>query len=247
MRRALLTPRWLAFSVFALLVVVVCARLGVWQLDRLEGRRYFNERFRTGMALAPEPIETLVASGDRPLAYRRAEADGRYDMDHELILYGRSLNDQPGDHLLTPLLLHDGRAVLVDRGWIPFDPATSAESAPPSGQVRVVGFLSPSEPGGADDAAASGTGGATTFTHVDLDAIGRQLPYDLLPWYIALQAQTPPQSGELPALVPPPTLDDGPHLSYALQWFAFAAIAAIGYVILARRQVLDRRPGSGAD
>ena len=48
-------------------------------------------------------------------------------------------------------------------------------------------------------------------------------------------------------MVPPPTLDAGPHLSYAFQWFAFAAIAITGYVILGRRQTLDHDQASGAD
>ncbi len=250
MRRSLLTPRWIAFTVFAVVVIGVCVRLGFWQLERLEGRRYFNDRFRTGMAMPAVPVESLLASGEEPLSYRRATAEGRYDAAREVILYGRALDGRPGNHVLTPLVMADGRAVLVDRGWVPFDqdaPPVSA-AAPPDGQVKVVGFLSPNEPGGADDA-EEGTGerGASTFTRVDLRRIGQQLPYDLLPWYLALQDQTPAQSGELPAVVPAPTLDEGPHLSYAFQWFAFASIAAIGYLILARRQVLDRDVAAGAD
>jgi surfeit locus 1 family protein len=249
MRRTLLTPRWIAFTVFALLVVGVCVRLGFWQLDRLEGRRYFNDRFRTGMAMAPLPIEALLASGQEPLSYRRATAKGRYDAANEVILYGRALDGHPGNHVLTPLVLADGRAVLVDRGWVPFDLDTPPvkEAAPPTGQVQVVGSLSPNEPGGADDSEEGVGEGASTFTRVDLGTIGQQLPYALLPWYIALQEQAPTQPGELPAVVPAPTLDEGPHLSYAFQWFAFASIAAIGYLILARRQVLDRDPAVTAD
>jgi surfeit locus 1 family protein len=253
MRRSLLTPRWIVFTVIAVIVVGVCVRLGFWQLERLEGRRYFNDRFRTGMAMPPVPVETLLASGDEPLSYRRATAEGRYDAAREVILYGRALDGNPGNHVLTPLVMADGRAVLVDRGWVPFDLDTPPVDAaiPPDGRVQVVGFLSPNEPGGADDAeegtAGDGEGGANTFTRVDLDRIGQQLPYELLPWYLALQDQTPAQSGELPAVVPAPTLDEGPHLSYAFQWFAFAGIAAIGYLILARRQVLDRDAAVDAD
>jgi cytochrome oxidase assembly protein ShyY1 len=245
MRRSLLTPRWIAFTVFALLVVGVCVRLGFWQLDRLEGRRYFNDRFAAGMAIEPAPVETLLASDDRQLSYRRAVAGGRYDPAREVILYGRALGGRPGNHVLTPLVLTDGRAMLVDRGWVPFDLDTPpvAPARPPEGQVQVVGFLSPNEPGAADDSSntTGGQGGATTFTRVDLGSIGEQLPYDLVPWYLTLQEQSPAQSGELPAVVPVADLDEGSHLSYAFQWFAFATIGLIGYLVLARKETLDGR------
>jgi surfeit locus 1 family protein len=239
--RFLATPRWIALTLITIVVAATCVGLGMWQLDRLEGRRYFNERFRVGMAEAPEPIERLLAHpGNGPITYRRATATGRYDTDHEVLLYGRALDGQPGNHVLTPLVIEDGRAVIIDRGWVPFDVDTTPVLAatPPDGIVVATGFLSPTEPGGTNDAAQDADGrGATTFTRVDLGSIGALLPYELLPWYIALQDQSPAQSGELPRTVPPPTLDDGPHLSYAFQWFSFATIAIVGYGVLVRREV----------
>ena len=239
----LLKPRWIAFTLFALVVTVTCARLGFWQLDRLEGRRYYNALFREGMKRAPEPIESLLASpGPNPIDYRRATADGRFDIENEVILYGRSLRDQPGNHILTPLVLADGRAVLVDRGWVPFELDTPpvAAAAPPAGRVQVEGFLSPDESEGSKP---PGTGAPriTTFTRVDLRTIGAQLPYELLPWYLTSQTQSPRQPSDLPRAVAPPELTEGPHLGYAFQWFAFATIAVVGYVILIRRELLNRR------
>jgi surfeit locus 1 family protein len=84
----------------------------------------------------------------------------------------------------------------------------------------------------------------TTVRRVDVGAIARDLPYDVVPWFLQLQTQSPP-SGELPLPEPPPELTEGPHLSYAFQWFAFATIAAVGYVILVRREVVERRDGAG--
>ena len=74
----------------------------------------------------------------------------------------------------------------------------------------------------------------TTMRSVDVDAIARDVPYDLVPWFLQLRSQIP-SGGDLPVPAPLPELDDGPHLSYAFQWFAFATIAAVGYVILIRR------------
>ena len=72
------------------------------------------------------------------------------------------------------------------------------------------------------------------------------MSYELLPMYITLRSQVPAQ-GALPELVTADEPTDGPHLGYALQWFAFASIAAIGWAILVRREVLDRRVAEDAD
>jgi cytochrome oxidase assembly protein ShyY1 len=237
-------PRWIALTVFAVLIVGVCFRLGIWQLDRLDGRREANDLVREASALPPQPLGSLIGS-DRPptLRYRSVIARGRYDATNEVVLYGRALDGRPGDHLLTPLILPGGRAIVVDRGWVPavLDSPPPPAAAPPAGEVTIRGSLAPTESGGADDAPEGGQGRATTFTRVDLEAIDAQVPYDVVAWYVVLQEQSPAQSGDLPITVDLPTLDEGPHLSYAFQWFAFATIAAIGYVILVRREVLDRR------
>jgi len=243
MFRFLLKPRWIALGLFALLMTGLCLRLGFWQLDRLDGRRYFNRRYEAGMLADPAPVERLMESGG-DLLYRRATATGTYDPSREVILYGRTNQGEPGNHVLTPLRLSDGRAILVDRGWVPFamdaPPVTAA--APPAAAVSVTGLLAPSEPGGAPPS----DGPVTTVTRADLDRVGRQLPYPLLPFYLQLRSQVPAQVSELPVPPPVPTLDDGPHLSYALQWFAFATIAAFGFGLLVWREVHDDRNRTSA-
>jgi cytochrome oxidase assembly protein ShyY1 len=234
MFRFLLKPRWIALGLFALVMTGLCVRLGFWQLDRLDGRHYFNRRYEAGMATAPEPVERLVdAGGD--LLYRQAIATGTYDPSRELILYGRTNQGEPGNHVLTPLRLADGRAILVDRGWVPFamDTPPVAAAAPPPGTIDVTGLLAPSEPGGTPQE----EGPVTTVTRADLDRIGLQLPYPLVGSYLQLRTQVPAQSGDLPIPPPAPTLDDGPHLSYAIQWFAFAAIAGFGFALLVGREI----------
>ncbi len=238
MFRFLLKPRWIALGLFALAMSALCVRLAFWQLDRLHGRRHFNALYAQGMQASPVPLEALLARTDgSPLLYRRATVTGTYDTDREVILYGRTQDDRPGNHVITPLMLPDGRAVIVDRGWVPFqmDTPPVIGAAPPEGPVQVTGLVFGSEAGGGD------AGPVTTVKSVDLGQLGDQLPYPLLRVYLQLQTQAPAQPSDLPVPPPPPALDDGPHLSYALQWFAFATIAFGGFWLLAIRQIREER------
>jgi surfeit locus 1 family protein len=244
MLRFLARPHWIGLTVATLVVVVVCVLLGRWQLDRLEGRRDANARYAAGIAGPVRPLEGLAASGAH-LAYRRAVGTGTFDTAHEVILYGRALDGRAGNHVLTPLVLPDGRAIVVDRGWVPFeiDEPGDERAAPPTGEVEVSGMLFAPQPGGAGEV-QPGERRVTTMRSVDVDAIARDVPYELEPWFLQLTTR-PPGSGDLPVPAPPPDLSDGPHLSYAFQWFTFAAIAAIGYVVLVRRGWRDERLAVG--
>jgi surfeit locus 1 family protein len=219
-------------------VAATCIRLGFWQLDRLRGRKDANAAIAAAEAMPPRPLPALLSetTDTGSLRFRSAVTSGTYDPAHEVLLYGRSsVEGETGDQVLTPLRLPDGTAIVVDRGWIPIDqdvPVTG-EAAAPSGSVTVTGVLFP------PDAITSGAAPVSQrVTEVDLGAIGAAVPYPILPVYVLLQRQDPPQAGALPEPPPLPSLDNGPHLSYAVQWFSFAAIALIGYVVLLRR---DRR------
>ena len=64
-------PRWIGLTLFAVVVVAVCVRLGLWQLDRLEGRREVNDRYAAGLAMPPRPLEDLLLE---PLTLARSTA-----------------------------------------------------------------------------------------------------------------------------------------------------------------------------
>ena len=214
-------------------VAAVCVRLGFWQLDRLQERRASNQRITAGLEAPITALAPLLAGSQGDPAYRRVHVEGTYLVEHELFAYGRPLDGRAGDHVLTPLrVAPDGPDVLVDRGWVPFDAQRSApatDAAPPAGPVSIVGVVLPAEPG---EAFPEGEG--TSVRAIDPVAIGASLDLDLAPWYVVLQGQRP-TPGPLPVPARLPALDEGPHLSYAIQWFSFAAIALVGYVLLARR------------
>jgi surfeit locus 1 family protein len=222
------TGRRLVWLVPTLLLSALFVRLGFWQLDRLEQKRDLNAAIVRAERESPRPIEHVREP------YRRVRATGTYHTDDEVVVYGRSLNGRPGNHLLTPLMLEDGRAVLVDRGWIPSgnDEPPVPAAAPPSGQVVATGILFPAE---ADTGGAgiTGTGKVAVVTKIDVSGIATRLPYGVVPGvYLRMQAQRPPDAGPLPRTLPPPEITEGPHLSYAIQWFSFAAGALAAYIYL---------------
>jgi surfeit locus 1 family protein len=166
---------------------------------------------------------------------------GRYDVGREVVLIGRTLGETDGSNLLTPLRLAEGTAVVVDRGWVPYSVQSpgSAEAAPPDGDVALTGVLLPAE---SSEVPAPGASPSVQVASIDIHRLQAQVPYRLAPVYLWLTDQSPRQAKALPRLVPLPALSEGPHLSYAIQWFTFATIGVIGYPMLLRREIRRRSP-----
>jgi surfeit locus 1 family protein len=243
-------PRHWAFSITALAVAAVCVRLGFWQLSRLEQRRQSNDLIRSQTAL--DPVEISGADPPSDLApYRQAVASGTLDSSRQVILLNRSYNDEPGAHLITPLLLTpSGPAIVVDRGWIPYDESTSGDLSglDPSGSVHIRGILRASQPEPPWSILADPPSNGEwrrSWRNLNLERLQDQLPYPILSVYLA---QTEPIGGaDTPR--PDATIDlsEGPHLSYAIQWFSFALIAVGGGGIWLRRQLLPRAASDEAE
>ena len=252
---ALFKPRWLAGHLVALALVVLFVFLGFWQLERGEEREAYNALLAARLEASPRPFETLTSEysltapaeeGDA-VAYRRTIVTGRFDTEHEVLLRSRALDGNPGYHVLTPLVLEaseetEGRALLVNRGWVPYALNTPpiSEAAPPEGTVELTGILFPRQvPAGGLSPSDPAEGRLATVAWVDTARLERQMPYALEPVYLELTTQTPAQADTLPVPPPPPDLEPGPHLSYALQWFSFALIGVVGYAFLMRQVVRE--------
>ncbi len=237
--------RWWWKTLLVLLAMGVMVRLGLWQLDRLEQRRAANAAL-----LARLEAEVISVDGGplpgapEELADRRAVVTGTYDYDRQILIKNRFHQEQPGYWVVTPLRIQDSeRAILVVRGWIPLslaDPARWPEFQEGTGDEpqTLEGYLQPGQrpPRGAQPEAPD------TFQRewfrLDISAIQRQMPYDLLPVYFQAAAEPGRSFQALPVRLPAPAteLSEGNHLSYALQWFSFALIAAIVYGALVYQQ-----------
>ena len=222
-------------------VALVCARLGLWQVDRLRERRAVNVAALAARSQAPVTMEKGDGTGGG-LIERRVRASGRYDDDHAIILRGRVYQGVPGVEIVSPLVLDNGRsAVLVNRGFVPTPDASTVEpdSLREPGTVRVEGIALPIRPGGGEPLQR---GEETTWARLDLEALRARLPYPISPVYIR---QLPDSIlPRFPRRLEPPSLDDGPHLSYAIQWFSFSVMALVFGIVIGRQKRREK-PGPG--
>ncbi len=235
---------------YAALVVGVLAaalflRLGVWQLDRLAQRRARNAQLEARLTSPPIRLADpgVPALPTDSLSYRSAQARGTFDFARQLVVMARARRGAPGVHVVTPLMLAESLAVLVERGWVPSADARGVDlralAEPESAEVSGVLVVMPREV-----AAPSPASWPRYVRSPDPLALQAAYPYRLLPVVL--------RRDELPRALPPafspvplPERGDGPHLSYALQWFAFAVIAVVGSIAVYRRTA--REGGRGKE
>ncbi len=238
--------RWLPTTVLVVLAAAVCVRLGIWQLDRLEQRRAFNAHVWAMRALPALDLNQPFEGDLTAMEYRAVTAQGVFDLENQVALRNQYYQGQLGYHLLTPLRLPDGRAVLVDRGWIPAEGNQSPEGWKrygPAGPVRVQGVIRLGVSrvpfgGRADPTLAPGQSRLEFWMLPNLERIATQMPYPILPVYI----QMDPVEGDQEPPIPVRTeveLTEGPHLGYAVQWFTFAGLLLFGYPFLLRKRIKE--------
>ena len=229
-----LRPRWLLSHLLVVVLVVVMINLGFWQLRRLDQRRDLNALIEGRQEAAAVPVDELLALGADEAAvdavrYRVVTVTGRYDDDATVPVRNRTQDGVPGVWLLTPLVLDDGTRVPVIRGFVGFDSSGQPyDASAPEGEVTVEGFVMRSR---------SFDGTAPRDINRSLDEP------DTLPAVVIAEESDPVEPAESDGrivAVDPPELSEGPHLSYAGQWFLFSAIGIVGYPLVLRR-VLQRR------
>ena len=215
------------------LVAALFVRLGFWQLGRREERRAAN---RAAAQARAEPPRELGVGADRmpeELNEHWVEASGAFDRSHEVVIRGQAFQGTPGVLVVTPLrLATSDSAVLVLRGFVPSADAVRADldSLAEPGTVRVRGLATQIASGGGQPIERDGR---TTWARLDLPALRARLPYPVLP---VLVRQTPDSGLPLsPLRLPAPELSEGPHLSYAIQWFAFAVMTVAFGVLVVKK------------
>jgi cytochrome oxidase assembly protein ShyY1 len=250
--RFLLSRQWVILTLLGLVMIPTMVKLGFWQLHRHEHRVANNHLISQNVKAAAVPVGELAAPGravPRKDLYRSVSATGRYDTAHEVVARQRTAADgqKNGYHVITPLVLADGRAVLVDRGWIDADGGLTALPRIPaaaSGEITVTGRLRPDETSSSTGIRNKRGLPARMIMLINSADLARSNPRALLGGYVELATTSPAPAGPQPELIPEP--DDssiGPHMAYAIQWWLFSAMVPVGWVILVRRERKERDSG----
>lgn len=235
--------RWIVGTLIVAAIVVGCVAAGLWQLRRLDERREVSAQVRARSAeLVDLPNQGFAEDADEAaLMYRKVRVTGTYDRDHELLVRFRTRKGLPGYEVVTPLVVSGG-VVLIDRGWVPLDvgdrwPVPNPDL--PTGPVDVEGILIRAESGRAGVTRSNGTK-PTVISAIAPRELTSAIGADRRPVY-ALTVLASDSSESFPAPIDPPSLGDGPHRDYAVQWFLFATVGVFGWpMLLLRRGPLAR-------
>ena len=109
---------WLTIVTLPALLVLI--GLGSWQLQRLQWKNDLISSFETRSAADAIAIPAADDELD-DLEFRSLALNGVFQHDMETFLTGRTYEGNAGFHVVTPLLLDDGRIILVNRGWVSED------------------------------------------------------------------------------------------------------------------------------
>ena len=241
----LFTARWLKYIAMAIVVVIACVFLALWQKDRRDQREQEIDTITANYSADPVDIDTVLDGTDATLAktdeWTQVSLTGQFSDEDTVLARNRVVDDKPGFYVVTPFTTTDGATIAVVRGFT----AEEASVPPaPKGEQTIVAHLRPAQDGSDDDnpegmivaidpARIPGMDGAYSHVYAEISTES---------------SSSAAEEGLTP--LPMPELDPGNHLSYMLQWFAFGIMIIIAVTISARRErkaAAEAGPRGGED
>jgi surfeit locus 1 family protein len=239
--------RAVVVAIVALALAIVCVRLGLWQLSRWQGKRANGEALRAALAAPATPMTSAAASA-ASADVEHVRAAGHFDESWRLLVSDQWRGDSAGVELVSPLLLENGGAVLVDRGWLPSADGVDARvpALADSGPCRIEGLLEPPPRAGRASAwqrLPDAGAGRWAARWLEPDSARARLPYAIAPRVLVALADS--LAPALPRRAAPEAPDPTMHLAYAVQWALFA-LAFLGGAALVLVRDRPARATSGS-
>lgn len=224
--------RWFGYLAVAVVFAVVCVFLSNWQLSRSKEKQAEIALVTSNWDAEPVAIDVLLpklGSFDDADRYRPVTVTGNYLVEEQVLVRNRPRSGNPGFEVITPLELSDGTVFMVDRGWLPTGEKQDLPDvipAPPTGTVTVTARLKAGEPHLPGRSAADGQ-----IATIQLEDLQKQVGAKaFVGAYGLLISESPEPKDARPLAALKPEIDQGMHLSYALQWIVFALL---GFAFLA--------------
>lgn len=245
-RSFLRSPRWAGYLALVIVFAVACCALGTWQLNRRAEALAEVARIDANYDADAVPVVEALpepAVFDVDQRWQVVALSGEYLVDEEVVVRNRPFEGSSGFEVITPFRLDDGTVFIVDRGWIAqaSDGRPSEYAAPPTGHVQVDARLKAGE-----GRIAGRTSTGIEFATIDLDELADRVGEPGYTGAYGVLVQTGADADEPPLAAARPVRDEGPHLSYALQWFVFALLGFVGLGWAANQERRGLAEASGA-
>jgi surfeit locus 1 family protein len=245
-------PEWIPTLVLAA-VLALTLSAGRWQLDRAAYKLSLQQRIESAAAAPAVSVQSGISGDPAALAWHPIEATGQFDAGRTVFLDNRLRDGVPGYEVLVPLRLSGSdRVLLVNRGWVAAPRARDnlPQVDTPSGEVRVAGLAF--VPSGRFMELRADTDDARRWQNWTIERARERWSVDLLP--VAMLQSAPAEgsgagTGSADALArnwPRPDVGIDKHRGYALQWFSFAGIGFIVWLVLSLRRMPPGASPSGA-
>ncbi|MGO2533434.1 MULTISPECIES: SURF1 family cytochrome oxidase biogenesis protein [Micrococcaceae] len=237
MYRFLASTRWLGWLLLVCIFAAACVGLGKWQMNRLDEARAANDLVKANYdapALDFQQARPFFSTLPEDRAWTPVDMKGSYLPEDTRIVRNRTTNGQPGYEVLVPFQTDEGTRVIIDRGWLPIGDDSAGRPdvipAPPKGQVDITARLKVGEP------AVRRSAPKGQVASIELPALEEDLGYPIATGAYGVIADEKPSPATAPTALERPSIDEGNHLSYSLQWFAFGVLSFIGLGYAARQQ-----------
>lgn len=222
------SPRWAGYLALVVLFAIACSALGTWQLNRRAEALAEVARIDANYDAEAVPVAEALpdpAAFDVDQRWLVVALEGEYLADEEVVVRNRPFAGSSGFEVVTPFRLDDGTVFMVDRGWIAqaSDGRPSEYAAPPTGHVALEARLKAGE-----GRIAGRTSTGNEFATIDLPELADRVGEPAYTGAYGVLVQSGADASEPPLAASRPERDEGPHLSYALQWFVFALMAFVG-------------------
>lgn len=233
--RRLFSPRWILIHIGMCALAVLLVFLGLWQLQRLDDRRARNAEIE--MNTTREIVAATQDLGEPNDEWRRVTLTGRYVPDTQIAIINRSQDGVAGDNLAAVFKTENNGEFLINRGFVPL---AVNQRFTPDESLTLVGYIRLNQTRRNVGAIDSSTRGTTEFQRYDLERIKQALAQPInTAYYVQLIKESPSPNTEWPMPVPFPTIDEGPHFSYAMQWFFFSFVAVAGWAVVVVRKLRE--------